>query len=474
MPKLKVMSQSFNKNSRRKFIKQNLLTGAGTVLGIHSASALLPVEQPLNPMADQIVPDRIPVASKLLKPNWPKWPMWNAETDEPRVVEVLRSGVWSRAKVVKEFEETWAKTIGTKRCVTTVNGTNAMICSLANLDVGGGDEVILPPYTFIASPQAILQTGAMPVFVDTDPETFQMDVRKIEEKITPRTRAILPVHIAGIPCDIEGIMKIAKKHNLVVVEDACQAWLSEVNHKKVGTFGNAGCFSFQNSKNIPMGEGGAIVSDDEAFIDRCYSYHNFGLAYGSITAQPGAEFAMLGTKLRLTEYQAAIGLAQLKRLEAQTTIRTENAAYLKSKLEAIPGIIPYKLSSRITRVSFHLFPFRYKKEAFKGLSRSAFLNALSAEGVPCSSGYATLNNQPFLANAFQSKNFKRMYSPEQLDFKKYLERNHCPQNDILCNEEAVWFTQNILLGSRADMDFIVSAVEKIHKNADAIKKSSGK
>jgi dTDP-4-amino-4,6-dideoxygalactose transaminase len=121
---------------------------------------------------------------------------------------------------------------------------------------------------------------------------------------------------------MERIMEIAKKHNLVVVEDACQAWLSEINHKKVGTFGNAGCFSFQNSKNIPMGEGGAIVSDDEELIDRCYSYHNYGIAHGSMVAKHGSGFSMFGTKLRLTEYQAAIGLAELKRLESQTVTRS--------------------------------------------------------------------------------------------------------------------------------------------------------
>src|SRR5690606_10580377 len=211
------------------------------------------------------------------KPAWIKWPVWKPESDEPGVLEVLRSGTWSRAGIVKQFEEKWAETIGARRCLTTVNGTNALICSLVNLDIGGGDEVILPAYTFIATPLAILQSGAIPVFVDTDPETFQMDPDKIEAKITSRTRAILPVHIGGLPSDMVKIMAIAKKHNLVVVEDACQAWLSEINHKKVGTFGNAGCFSFQNSKNIPMGEGGAIVSDDDAFIDRCFSYHNLGI-----------------------------------------------------------------------------------------------------------------------------------------------------------------------------------------------------
>lgn len=461
--------KKLNKNSRRKFIKQNLLT-AGTILGANSVSAFF-TNSNLKDIKTPAILGGAPIVDPRQKPKWIKWPIWIPATDEPQVLEVLRSGVWSRAGVVNEFENEWAKTIGTKRCLTTVNGTNAMICSLVNLDVGGGDEVIIPPYTFIATPQAVLQTGAMPVFVDTDPETFQMDVNKIEEKITPRTRAILPVHIAGLPSDMERIMKIAKKHNLVVVEDACQAWLAEINHKKMGTFGNAGCFSFQNSKNIPMGEGGAIVSDDEELMDRCYSYHNYGIAHGSMVDKHGSGLTMFGTKLRLTEYQAAIGLAQLKRLESQTVTRTENAAYLKSQLEQIPGIIPYKLYDHVTRAAFHLFPFRYKKEEFKGLPRAEFLKALSAEGVPCSSGYTTLNDKPFLHNAFQSKNFKKMYSSEMLDFDKYLERNRCPQNDILCNEEGNWFDQNMLLGPRSDMDYIVSAIDKIRRNTDSIKKS---
>lgn len=455
-----------NKNQRRKFIKQSLLTGTGTVIGVSSVSAFFNTDQSKGNTPAILGGTPALNPNQPNQPKWPKWPIWIPETDERGVLEVLRSGVWSRTDVVSEFESIWAKTIGAKRCVTTVNGTNALICSLANLDVGGGDEVLIPPYTFIATPQAVLQTGAMPVFVDTDPETFQMDVNKIEEKITSRTRAILPVHIAGLPSDMERIMAIAKKHNLVVVEDACQAWLAEINHKKVGTFGNAGCFSFQNSKNLPMGEGGAIVSDDEELIDKCYSYHNFGTAHGSMVDKYGSGSSMLGTKLRLTEYQAAIGLAQLKRLEAQTVTRSENAAYLKSQLEKIPGIIPFKMYEHVTRAAFHLFPFRYKKEEFKGLSRAQFLKALSAEGVPCSSGYATLNDKPFLHYAFQSKNFRKIYPVEMLDFSKYLERNRCPQNDIICNEEGIWFTQNLLLGSRSDMDYIVSAIEKIRKNAD--------
>jgi len=219
-----------------------------------------------------------------------------------------------------------------------------------------------------------------------------------------------------------------------------------------------------------MGEGGAIVSDDEEFMDRCYSFHNYGNAYGSTVGAVGGGTVMLGTKMRLSEYQAAIGLAQLVRFEDETNIRNENAALLKAKIEKIPGIIPYKLYDNVTRAAFHLFPFRYDKEQFKGMPRSTFLKALSAEGVPCSSGYGTLNKEPFLGHAFQTKNFRLMYPKEMLDINRYNEANQCPENDRLSGE-AVWLSQNLLLGSKQDMDDIAVAIEKIHANADKLKNS---
>ncbi|GAA4394536.1 hypothetical protein GCM10023187_00480 [Nibrella viscosa] len=462
--------------SRREFIRRNSLTGLGVTLTpslLADGLTRIP-QQPLDPIPAPAIfaaaDTPAILGGKPIRTNeWPNWPMWHAETDEKRVLEVLRSGIWSRAGVTTEFEAKWAETVGAKRCLAVVNGTNALIAALVQLDIGGGDEVLIPPYTFIATVAAVLATGAMPVFVDVDPETFQIDPARIEGKITPRTRAIMPVHILGLPADMTRIMPIARKHNLLVVEDACQAWLAEIDHKKVGTFGNAGCFSFQNSKNIPMGEGGAIVSDDEAFMDRCYSYHNFGNPYGSVVGEVGAGTLMMGTKLRLAEYQAAIGLAQLPRLQEQTVLRNKNAEYLKAQIGQIPGIVPYKLYPGVTQAAFHLFPFRYQKEAFKGLPRADFLKALNAEGIPCASGYAPLNKMPYLAHAFQTKNFRRMYARDQLDINKYNARNECPQNDRLCNEEAVWFTQNMLLGSQADMNEIAGAIDKIYRNADKIK-----
>jgi perosamine synthetase len=455
--------------SRREFLKQNSLTGLGAVVGMGMTPTVFS-----NPAGSATLPAMLggtPVRTK----GWPGWPIWDSATDEELVMKVLRSGSWTRGAVVTEFEKKWAESVGAKRCLAVVNGTNALIASLNQLDVGAGDEVIIGPYSFISTIICILQNGAMPVFVDTDPETFQLDAEKIEARITPRTRAILPAHTLGMPADMEKIMQIAAKHNLIVVENACLSWLAEINHKKVGTFGHAGCFSFQTSKNIPIGEGGAIVSDDEKFMDRCYAYHNYGNPFGSVVLPQGVNggTVMTGTKLRIAEYQAAIGLAQLKRLGMQTETRNDNAQYLKSKLSQIPGIVPYKLTRNVTKISAWQFPFRYKKESFQGLSRADFLKALRAEGIPGSTGYITQNDKPYLRSYLESKNFRRMYPKKMLDFTKFIENNRCPENDLLC-EEAVWFSQNMLLGSKSDMDDIVAAIEKVHNSAAEIKKASAK
>lgn len=382
-------------------------------------------------------------------------------------MDSVRSGVWSRSKLVDEFENKWAAMLGSKRCLTVVNGTNALITTINRLDIGPGDEVITTPYTFIASIQAILANNAMPVFTDIDPATYQMDPAKIESKITKRTKALLVVHILGLPADMDRIMDIARKHNLVVIEDACQAHLAEYGNKKIGTIGKVGCFSFQNSKNLPIGEGGAIVSDDTKFIDDCFAAHNLGFAYGTSTGAVAGDSFMKASKVRLTEYQAAIGLAQMKRLEAQTATRDENAIYLSTLLKQIKGIAPLKRYDKVTRGAYHLYSFRYNKEEFKGLSRDKFLEALRKEGLPCSSGYKVMHTQEFMKDAFNSRVYKGFYSKQMLDFENYKQRNNCPENALLC-QEAVWFQQPVLLGSKKDMEGIAEVVQNISRNAGKI------
>ena len=354
--------------------------------------------------------------------------------------------------------------MGTKRCLATTNGTNALLTSLEALKIGAGDEVLVSAYTWIATIDVILLTKAMPVFVDTDPVTFQLNPDKIEEKITGNTKAILPVHILGLPADMYRINAIAQKHDLFVVEDACQAWLAEINHKKVGTFGNLGCFSFQNSKHITCGEGGAVIGDDEALMDRCHSYHNFGRPYGSVQ---GNGFVIAGNKCRMAEFQAAILLGQMKRLEEQTATRNANAKYLTSRIKDIPGIVPHELYPEVTQAAYHLYPFRYKEDVFQGLSRQRFLRALAAEGIPASTGYSPLHEMDYLEDAFNSKAFRKIYPKETLDIDRYREENDCPDNSRLC-EEAVWLSQRLLLGTEKDVDDIADALLKIYESRDKL------
>lgn len=451
------------KLNRRYFIKQNTIAGVGLALSTRSFNMphFLKANESLNKPA-------ILGGKKLVDVKWPRWPEWIPATDEPRVLEVLRSGVWSRKLVVTEFEEKWAKEINVKACVTTVNGTNALYTAIVQSNIGPGDEVIVPVYTYIATIQAVLQAGAMPIFVDTNPATFMMDEDKIEQKITKYTKAIIPVHIAGMPADMDKILAIANKHKLVVIEDACQAHLSEYKGKKAGTIGDAGCFSFQNSKTLPIGEGGAIVSNDKVFIEKCFAYHNLGLPLyekpGTVSA--GAEIK--ASKFRLTEYQAAIGLAQLTRLKGTTDLRNKNAMYLHNQMQFLKGATPFKLHEGVSRCSFLFFPFRYNKEEFKGLSREKFINALNAEGVPVYSGYATLNNQPYLENAFSTTLFKRFFPAKKLDIKNYNAFNHCPENDKLCNEDSVWINEKVLRTSFKELDMIIMAIEKVKSNAEKL------
>jgi dTDP-4-amino-4,6-dideoxygalactose transaminase len=396
--------------------------------------------------------------------SFPGWPVWDKSAEEP-VLSILRSGKWFRGRgnTVSKFEEQYAKLMGAKRCVCTVNGTNALLTALHVLDIGVGDEVIVSPYTFIATYNVVFGSCALPVFVDTDPETFQINPDKIEERINKNTRAILPVHILGLPANMDKINAIAKKHNLVVIEDACQAWMAEWRGKKCGTVGDLGCFSFQNSKHLPCGEGGAVIGNDDAIMDRCYSYHNCGRPFGSVKATSG--YPIIGTNRRMTEYQAAILLSQIKRLEKDAQKRTENADYLTSKIKDIPGILPAKFYDGVTRAAYHLYPFRYKKERFNNLSRNKFLSALRAEGIPCSSGYGPQYNDGLIEAALNSNNFRRSFSKERLD--RYRKELHYPDNDQLC-KEAVWFTQNLLLGTKKDMDDIADAILKIYENRDKL------
>ena len=395
---------------------------------------------------------------------WPGWPEWD-QSAEQSLLEMFRTGRWWRGsgEHVAEFEKKYAELMGAKRCLATASGTTALITATKVAGVDAGDEVLVSPYTFIATYNVIFSHRALPVFVDSDPETFLMNPKKIEERITDRTVAIVPVHIYGLPVDMDSVNKVAKSHNLMVVEDACQAWLAEYRGKRTGTLGDLGCFSFQNSKHLAAGEGGAIIGNNDDLMDRCHAYHNCGRPYGNMKTGPGNMYN--GMNYRMQQSQALILMSQMKRIEKDNDIRLSNALYLDKKLKEIPGIVPYKLAEGATRAVYHLYPFRYVKEDFNNVPREKFLKALNAEGIPCGSGYGKQNKDGLIEEQLTSKGYKRLFPESRL--KQWREENILPGNDQLC-DQAVAFTQNMLLGSKADMDDIVNAITKIYENRAAV------
>jgi dTDP-4-amino-4,6-dideoxygalactose transaminase len=303
--------------------------------------------------------------------------------------------------------------------------------------------------------------GALPIFVDVDLDTFQMDPGQIEGRITEDTRAIEPVHIAGLPCDMDRIMEIARRRGLPVVEDAAQAHLAMYRDRCCGTFGQVGCFSFQASKQIACGEGGALVTNDEKLAEICYRFHNMGL--GSDGASQG-----LGTKYRMHELEAAILLPQLDTLSEEIRRRDENARYLAELLSKISGIVPQKRYPVVTQGGYYLFGIRYLSEAFDGVPREVFLRALRAEGIPSTTMYFDrLHRQPYLENVLQSRGFRRIFSAKRLE--RYRELNHCPNYDLL-SEQGIWLPQTVLLGERKDMEQIAEAFAKIHRLRGQLRK----
>ena len=249
------------------------------------------------------------------------------DEEKKAVIEVLDSGIIAQGPRVKAFEEGFAKMCGTKEAIATSSGTTALHIGLLAAGIGSGDEVITSPFTFIASANSVLFCGGRPVFVDIDPKTFNIDPQKIEKAITPKTKAIMPVHLFGLVCDMDAILAIAKKHNLFVIEDACQAHGASYKGKKAGSFG-IGAFSLYPTKNITSGEGGMITSSDDTISEECRVIRNHGMRRRYYHDE-------IGFNMRMTDIHAAIGMAQLPKLDMFNGKRQENAAYYNRNLKGV-------------------------------------------------------------------------------------------------------------------------------------------
>jgi dTDP-4-amino-4,6-dideoxygalactose transaminase len=375
---------------------------------------------------------------------------------------VLRSGNWWYGEKVRQFEREYAEFQGAAHGVSCTNGTTAIEMGLRAIGVVPGDEVIVPPYSFIATATAVVTIGAIPVFADIDPQTLCIDPDDVARKISARTRAIVPVHVAGRIADMARINELAKAHDLKVLEDAAHAWGSQFESRGAGTLGQCGTFSFQVSKNITAGEGGILVTNDKELADLCRSFSHCGRTEGSAWY----DHNNLGSNLRITEFQAAILLAQLTRLEEQVARRQRSAALLDEALASIPAIRQLAPAPRMTRRSYHLYIFRVDADEL-GISRAQFLKALEAEGVPASAGwYRPLYRNGVFANAHVGPphGIRSPLAALGVDYRDV----SCPVCEEVCSD-AVWIPQNVLLAEESQILRLAEAIRKVASNAAALR-----
>ncbi|MGO9258005.1 MAG: DegT/DnrJ/EryC1/StrS family aminotransferase [Bryobacteraceae bacterium] len=382
-----------------------------------------------------------PVRSK----PFPSWPRFDA-SERAALLDVLESGVWGGySPKVKEFERRFMEAHGCRYGVSACNGTLSIECALTALGVGRGDEVIVPPVTFVATATAVLRAGAIPVFADIDARTYNLDPAQVAEAITPRTRAIIPVHFAGHPADMDALMPLARSRQLAVVEDCAHAHGASWRGVKAGGFGDFGSFSFQQSKNMTAGEGGMLLTNDPALAEKAWSFANQGRSPGGAWFQHD----FLGTNLRMTGFQAAVLLAQMGRLEEQLAVRARNAAWLSARLSKSDLVSPPAFDSRVTAHGLYLYMIRLNREKLPGLPKELFLEALAAEGIPGAAGYP----YPLYRNGV---------------FRQYeYRRGECPNAEMAC-ADCFWLSHQVLLADEAELEDVAQAIEKVGESAELL------
>ncbi len=376
-----------------------------------------------------------------------KWPVTD-DRDVEHVGEVVRAGRggWCRLGLddgeVSTFEREWADYQDAKYCLAVNNGTVAIECALQGLGLRAGEEVIVPAITFVASASGVLMARGIPVFADVIPETCQIDPEDVERKITKRTRGVVVVHYGGYPVDLPRIKEVAERHGLFILEDCAHAHGTEWEGRKVGAIGDVGTFSFQGSKSLTCGEGGAIVTDRQDVYEACWAYHHIGRALSA--EKYGHE--TVGPNLRLSEVQAALLRTQLEKLPGQNERRMATAAVLSKGLKDIPGIEPLKPDPRITARGYYFYVLRLDEETW-GVKKDRFIQAFNAEGSGgLFSGYgctvyelAVFANNRYDATGYpvvKGKGYGRV-----VDYK----RVRCPNSELVAHHEHLTFSTHRLL-----------------------------
>lgn len=367
---------------------------------------------------------------------WPAWPPPATPEQRALLLEVLDGGTWGATGGTKvaEFATTFAASAGAEHGVCVVNGTVGLFLALRALGVGPGDEVIVPAYTFVASATSVVLAGARPVLADVTPDTLHLDPAAVERAITPRTRAIMPVHLAGAPADTESLAAFG----IPLVEDAAQAHGASRHGRPAGSLGTVACFSFQSSKAMTAGEGGIVVTAARPVYERLWSLHNVGRRLGGAWY----EHPEIGWNLRMTEFQAAVLAPQLALLDGQVAARERAAAFLAGELAAVGGLSLLPGPDGTTRHSRHLGIVRYVPAEFGGRSKADFIAAMAAEGVPLDAGYRSLSREAAL----------RPYAGEA----------SCPAAEA-AEDSVVWLRQNLLMADEDALADIVSAAAKVRR-----------
>ena len=364
---------------------------------------------------------------------------------------------------IRQFECDFADYCGVKYGVAFNSATSALHAAIAACGVRPGEEVIVPPYTFTSTATCCLMHNAIPVFADIDADSYCLDPSAVEKAITPRTRAVIPVHLFGNAADMDGIMAVAGKHNLKVIEDCAQAPGAVYKNKMVGTIGDCGIFSFQETKNIMTGEGGMLITDDEQIASIAQMVRNHGEMVLATQTERTYRSDILGWGYRMTELEAAIGIEQLKKLDRFNQQRIELANYLSQGLASIDGLTPPIVQPYVKHV-YYAYPLKYDESKF-GIARDIFVRALNAEGIPFGAGYV----KPLYLNPIyhENKPFIYDYFGKDISYANGI----CPVTERLHEKELVSSGVIRPPATRRDMDDIIAAVRKITAGKGELVKS---
>ena len=390
---------------------------------------------------------------------WPTWPEYGAEE-----VRLLRAavdrgiGAAADGPLKVEFERRWAEFTACRHALGVTNGTVTLEIALRALGIGAGDEVIVPPYTFAATATAVLTAGALPVFADIEPDTYNIDPDAVEASVTRRTRAVIAVHLGGAPADLDALTVLCARHGIALIEDAAHAHGAVWSGRPVGGFGAFGSWSFQASKNLSAGEGGALTTDDPELAEAAWVRHNCGRRRG----EPWYRHFELGENHRLTEWAAAVLLAGLERLPDQVARREACASYLDAELSTVEGLRPLARDPRVDTHAHHLYLFRYDPGGFGGLDRDAFVAAMNHHGIPASAGYPEpLYRQPVFAQARFDHRATGWSAGNPATSYGDL---HLPACERACTS-TVWLPHSLLLADPAEMADVVTAVREVQRAA---------